>query len=63
MDGFQKSVRIELLKIDKNQKWLAQQLGVKEGQLSEMLNGKRQGKKTKSYRIRIAEMLGIKKLL
>jgi len=43
----------------KNQKWLAKEIGIKESQLSDILNGKRHGKKTDEYIKAIKNKLNI----
>lgn len=43
----------------KNQKWLAKEIGIKESQLSDILNGKRHGKKTDEYIKAIKDTLHI----
>lgn len=43
----------------KNQKWLAKQIGIHESQLSDILNGKRHGKKTDEYIKTIKDILNI----
>lgn len=43
----------------KNQKWLAKEIGINESQLSDILNGKRHGKKTDEYIKAIKNKLNI----
>lgn len=52
-------VRVAFALQDKNQRWLAEQLGIQESQLSDILNGKRHGKKTDEYVGKIKKILKI----
>lgn len=48
-DTLRTKVKVAFALNDKNQKWLAKEIGIKESQLSDILNGKRHGKKTDEY--------------
>lgn len=61
MNDFKIEVKIELIKRCKDQRWLAKTIGIQESQLSEILNGKRHGKRTNEQLVRISKLLGIKK--
>ncbi|MCP8855964.1 transcriptional regulator [Latilactobacillus sakei] len=52
-------VKVALALRDKKQKWLAKEIGINEGQLSDVLNGKRNGKRTDFYVKEIKNLLGI----
>lgn len=53
-------VKVAFALQDMNQKLLAKKIGINESQLSDILNGKRHGKKTDEYIKRIKEVLSIK---
>lgn len=48
-DTLRTKVKVAFALNNKNQKWLAKEIGIKESQLSEILSGKRHGKKTDEY--------------
>lgn len=48
-DTLRTKVKVAFALNGKNQKWLAKEIGIKESQLSNILNGKRHGKKTDEY--------------
>ena len=48
-DTLRTKVRVAFALNGKNQKWLAREIGINESQLSDILNGKRHGKKTNEY--------------
>lgn len=48
-DVLRTKVKVAFALNGKNQKWLAKEIGIKESQLSDILNGKRHGKKTDEY--------------
>ena len=48
-DVLRTKVKVAFALNGKNQKWLAKEIGIEESQLSEILNGKRHGKKTDEY--------------
>lgn len=52
-----KQVKVAFALQDKNQKWLAKEINVPESQLSDILNGKRHGKKTDKYIEQIKHVL------
>jgi len=52
-------VRVAFALQGKNQRWLAEQLGIQESQLSDIINDKRHGKKTDEYVERIMNILKI----
>ncbi|NLR31360.1 XRE family transcriptional regulator [Levilactobacillus tujiorum] len=54
-----RQVKVAFALQDKNQKWLAKQLKITESQLSDIINGKRHGKKTTEYIRSIKEILHI----
>ncbi|HIW72363.1 MAG TPA: helix-turn-helix transcriptional regulator [Candidatus Levilactobacillus faecigallinarum] len=47
----------------KNQKWLADTLGINKSQLSDILNGKCHGKKTTAYVKQICKVLNISEII
>jgi hypothetical protein len=53
-------VKVAFALQDRNQRWLAKELDISESQLSDILNGKRHGKKTDEYIQRIKQILAIK---
>jgi predicted XRE-type DNA-binding protein len=53
-------VKVAFALQDRNQRWLAKELDINESQLSDILNGKRHGKKTDEYIQRIKQILAIK---
>lgn len=52
-------VKVALVVRNKNQRWLAEQIGINPSQLSDIINGKRKGKKTDLYVKEISQVLGI----
>lgn len=50
-------VRVAFVLQNKNQKWLANEIGINQSQLSDILNGKRHGKKTDKYIEQIKHVL------
>jgi len=52
-------VRVAFALQGKNQRWLAEQLGIQESQLSDIINDKRHGKKTDEYVEQIMNILKI----
>lgn len=52
-------VKVALVVRDKNQQWLAKEVGINQGQLSDIINGKRKGKRTDFYIKQINKILGL----
>ncbi|GAW63416.1 hypothetical protein FC65_GL000665 [Ligilactobacillus acidipiscis DSM 15836] len=52
-------VKVALVVRDKNQQWLAREIGINPSQLSDIINGKRKGKKTDFYVKEINKILGL----
>lgn len=59
-DNLRTKVRVAFALRNKNQKWLANEIGINQSQLSDILNGKRHGKKTDEYVNRIKQVLNLK---
>lgn len=58
-DSLRTKVRVAFALRNKNQKWLANEIGINQSQLSDILNGKRHGKKTDKYIEQIKQVLNI----
>lgn len=61
-DTLRTKVKVAFALNGKNQKWLAKEIGINESQLSDILNGKRHGKKTDEYIKAIKNKLHIEEL-
>ena len=48
-DTLRTKVKVAFALNGKNQKWLAKEIGIHESQLSDILNGKRHGRKTDEH--------------